>query len=78
MASQYTHSDHQQFLADMEAAGLQAEHCRGAPRLGGSGGPAVLFYLRQDALGANKGEGQLDIIGKGYVVHRGGYARHQL
>lgn len=38
MASQYTHPDHMQFVADMEAAGLEAEHYRGALRLGGVGG----------------------------------------
>ena len=67
----YTHPDHQQFVQDMEAAGLQPEHYRG--RFDWEG-PACRVDHPQDALSVTQVRCQWDTTGLGWVVYPAAYA----
>ena len=71
---EYTTPDHRQFVADMQAAGLEVEHYKG--RFSWEG-PAVRLDNLQDALGATKVECRLEPMGKGYIVYPKAYAEPQ-
>ncbi len=70
----YTHPHHQQFVADIEAAGLQPEHYRG--RFNWEG-PACRVDDLQDALRATKVPCQWDTMGQGWIVYPKAYAESQ-
>ncbi len=70
----YTHPDHQQFVTDMEAAGLTVEHYCG--RFDWEG-PAVAVDHPQDALSATKVRCQWDTTGLDWVVYPTAYAEDQ-
>jgi hypothetical protein len=62
----YTDSDHQRFVEDMEEAGLEVQHYRG--RFFWEG-PAVVVSDLQDALGATEVRCQWDNMGLDWVVY---------
>ena len=66
----YRHSDHVQFVHDMNESGLDVTHYRGRFYWVG---PAVVVDDLQDALGATKVRCQWDQMGQGWVVYPRAY-----
>lgn len=62
----YSIKDCQQFVADMEEAGLEVEHYRGRSFWEG---PAVRVDSIQDAMGATMVPCQWDNMGLGFIVY---------
>ena len=63
---EYTKPEHRQFVADMEAAGLEVRDYQGRYFYKG---PAVAVDDLQDALSHTKVKCQWDHLGLGYIVY---------